>query len=75
VGLSFQLSEEQKLFRESFRRFVEKEIAPHVEEAEEKEEFPRWFFKRMAEMGYLCITYPEEYEGAGADRVTDCLLI
>lgn len=62
------------MFRETFRKFTEKEIAPLVEEAEEKEEFPRWLFKRMADLGYLCITYPEEYGGAGADKVTDCIL-
>jgi len=74
MTLSFRLSEEQKLFRETFRRFAEKEVAPLVEEAEEKEEYPRWMFKRMADLGFLGISYPEKYGGAGADKVTDCLL-
>lgn len=74
MAIAFELSEEQKLFRQTFRRFLEKEIAPFVEEAEEKEECPKWFFKKMSDHGYLCVAFPEEYGGAGVDKVTECIL-
>ena len=67
-------SQEHEIFREQFRRFCSKEIAPLVEEAERTQTFPRHLFPLMGEMGYLCIRYPEEYGGAGADKVTEVIL-
>jgi len=69
--LCFEFSEEQRIFRETARKFCEKELAPLVEEAEEKETFPRQIFKKMADLGYLCIRYADEHEQV--DRVTECI--
>jgi len=60
-------SEEHELFRQQCRRFVEKELAPHAKEWEEKKEFPNKVFRRVGEMGYLGILIPEEYGGSGGD--------
>ena len=62
-----QFGEEHELFRRSLRRFVQEEIAPHVDEWEELEEIPRELFRRMGELGFLGLEYPREYGGAGAD--------
>lgn len=59
--------EEHKLFRESLRTFLEKEIAPHFDEWEEQQQIPRWAWKKMGEMGYLGLSHDEEYGGMGAD--------
>jgi butyryl-CoA dehydrogenase len=69
--LWFEFSEEQNIFRETVRKFFEKELAPLVEKAEEEEKFPKEIFKKMGKLGYLCIRYPAE--GEGVDRVTDCI--
>jgi acyl-CoA dehydrogenase len=53
--------------REQARRFAAEEIAPHAQEWEEAEEFPRELYKRMAEAGLLGIGYPEELGGSGGD--------
>lgn len=71
--MNFELTEEQKMFRQAMRRFCENEIAPLVEEAEEKEKFPQELFPKMGKLGYLCIRYPEKYGGAGVDKITDVL--
>jgi acyl-CoA dehydrogenase len=64
-------TEEHEMFRLSARNFVDKEIAPHADEWEEKGEFPhREIFKRFGELGFLGMSVPEEYGGAGADFVT-----
>lgn len=68
------LSEEHKIFRDQIRRFCEVEIAPLVEEAEETETFPRQLFPMMGKLGYLAVRYPEEYGGAGVDKLTDVIL-
>ncbi|OJF16999.1 MAG: acyl-CoA dehydrogenase, partial [Bacillaceae bacterium G1] len=53
--------------RKMIRRFVANEIAPHIEEWEEKGEFPREIFRRMGELGLLGLRYPVEVGGQGGD--------
>ncbi|HOO00037.1 MAG TPA: acyl-CoA dehydrogenase family protein, partial [Syntrophales bacterium] len=60
-------TEEHRIFRETLRRFLEREIVPHVEEWEETGIVPRWAWKKMGAQGYLCMSVPEEYGGLGAD--------
>jgi acyl-CoA dehydrogenase len=68
-------SEEHEIFRESVRRFMEKELAPHHEEWEEKGEVPRWAWKRAGEQGFLCVAIPEQWGGVGADRRYSIILM
>ncbi len=61
-------TEEHEMFRKTIRNFVEKEINPHVEEWEEAGEAPLHdLFKKMGELGFLGLSYPEEYGGMNAD--------
>jgi len=60
-------TEEHRIFRDSLRRFLEKEITPHVEEWEEAGIVPREAWKKMGEQGYLAMGVTEEYGGPGAD--------
>ncbi len=58
---------EHKIFRESFRKFVAKEVTPNVAAWEEAHEVPRSLWLAMGEQGYLCPWIPEEYGGLGLD--------
>lgn len=60
-------TENHNIFRKSVRDFVEKELAPHSEEWEKSESFPREVFKKMGELGFLGIRMPEKYGGSGLD--------
>lgn len=61
-------TEEHEMFRQSVRAFVEKEINPHVDEWEAAGIFPAHdLFKKMGDLGFLGLNYPEEYGGANAD--------
>src|SRR5262245_50823451 len=60
-------TEEHEIFRATLRAFLAKEVTPHVDEWERNETIPRSLWKRMGEMGFLGLRYPEEYGGAGAD--------
>ncbi len=60
--------EDHNIFRESVRKFVEKEIKPYLEEWEEKEQFPRELYKKAADQGFLGLEYPEEYGGTPCDK-------
>src|SRR3954447_22031370 len=59
--------------RDSIRRFALKELAPHAEEWEETT-FPDSVFKRMGELGFLGLSYPEEYGGQGGDYISNIVL-
>jgi acyl-CoA dehydrogenase len=58
---------EHGIFRESLRKFLDREIVPHIEEWEESGIVPRIFWKKMGEQGFLCTDIAEEYGGAGGD--------
>jgi acyl-CoA dehydrogenase len=68
-------TDEHEELRESARRFVSKEIAPHVDEWEEAREFPRELFARCGELGFLGLKYETEYGGQGGDYVHDAVWV
>ena len=55
------------LFRQSVRQFIEKEVVPHAETWEAERRIPISIFKRMGDLGFLGLMYPEEYGGSQAD--------
>ena len=60
-------SEEHRMFRESVRRYLEKEVVPYIEEWEEAGITPKSAWKKLGDQGFLCMNVPEEYGGLGAD--------
>ncbi|AJD47904.1 acyl-CoA dehydrogenase [Isoalcanivorax pacificus W11-5] len=58
-----------RMVRDSVRKFVEKEILPHIDAWEEAGEFPRELYSKAAETGLLGIGHPEAYGGAGENDV------
>jgi citronellyl-CoA dehydrogenase len=65
--MSGKFTEDHQIFRKTLRTFCENELAPHTEEWEAAEIFPRSVFERFGEMGFLGIRYPEEVGGSGLD--------
>jgi alkylation response protein AidB-like acyl-CoA dehydrogenase len=72
--VDFELTEEQRLFKDAIRDFAQKEISPLVDEAEETNIFPKQLFKKMGALGFLCPRYPIELGGGGGDKVMDCIM-
>ena len=60
---------DHEAFRDSFRRFVEKEITPLHDSWEDQGYVDREVWRAAGANGFLCMTMPEEYGGAGADRL------
>jgi acyl-CoA dehydrogenase len=56
-------------FRDSFRRFMDKEIAPFHADWEEQGYVAREVWNKAGENGFLCMTMPEEYGGSEADKL------
>jgi alkylation response protein AidB-like acyl-CoA dehydrogenase len=63
--LDLELDEEQKLLRKTVRDFAEAEIGPHSREWDEKQDFPREVFGKLAELGLMGVAWPAEYGGSG----------
>jgi acyl-CoA dehydrogenase len=61
------LTEEHEAWRETVRRFVEREIMPNASAWDEAGEFPRELYRKAAAAGLLGAGYPEEYGGTPAD--------
>jgi alkylation response protein AidB-like acyl-CoA dehydrogenase len=66
--------EEHNIFRESVRRFVEREIVPHHAKWEEDGIVPRELWLKAGAEGLLCCTVPEEYGGLGLDYLFDVIV-
>jgi acyl-CoA dehydrogenase len=60
---------EHLAFADSFRRFVEKEITPHHAGWEDQGYVAREVWSQAGANGFLCMSLPEEYGGAGADKL------
>lgn len=60
-------TKQHQLFRSSVREYVKKRLAPHADEWERKQTFPREVFNELGELGFLGIRYPEEWGGSGLD--------
>jgi len=66
---------EHEELRQTVARFVAAEIAPHVDEWERAEEFPRELYRRCAELGFLGLKFPERYGGQGGDHLHDAVWV
>ena len=64
---SLYFTTEHEAFRNTARLFMEKEVVPFADEWERERCIPRSIWKRMGELGFLGIDYPEEYGGTDAD--------
>ena len=68
-------SSEHDLLRDSARKFFEREVVPYHRDWEKAGVAPRSVWKKAGAAGLLCVALPEEYGGAGADRVASAILI
>jgi acyl-CoA dehydrogenase len=67
-------SEEHNLWRESVRRFIEREIVPHHAQWEHDGIVPRELWLKAGAEGMLCCTVPEEFGGIGLDYLFDVIV-
>ncbi|MBL8056845.1 MAG: acyl-CoA dehydrogenase family protein [Anaerolineales bacterium] len=73
--MDFNLSEEQQMFRDLFRDFAEKEVAPVAEHTDHTEAPPAAVLQKAAAQGFLGAPFPEALGGAAMDQLTYCLLL
>jgi short-chain 2-methylacyl-CoA dehydrogenase len=73
--VNFELTDEQRLLRDTVRDFARQEIAPAAEELDRTKRFPYEIVARMGELGLMGIPFPEEHGGAGADTLSYALAV
>lgn len=73
--MSWSLSEEHEAFRLVVRDFAEKELAPHVDEWDQKAHFPVEVVQAMGDLGLFGLVFPEEWGGSGGDFASLCVAI
>jgi butyryl-CoA dehydrogenase len=73
--IEFELTDEQRLIRETTRDFSDREIAPRARENDRNEHFDTELVQKIADMGYLGAIVPEEYGGRGVDYRTYGLIV
>ncbi len=73
--MDFELSDEQRLLRDTVRDFARREVAPVAEELDRTKAFPYELVAEMGELGLMGIPFPEEYGGGGADTLSYALAV
>src|SRR5690625_3651391 len=61
------LRQEHEMYRESLRKFLQREAAPHIETWEANKEIPKSFWKKLGNEGFLCPQVDEQYGGLNTD--------
>lgn len=72
--MDFELTDDQRLLRESLRAFVDREIVPVAREWEQSGRYPAEIVAQMQAMGLFGITVPEHYGGSELDAVSFALV-
>jgi isovaleryl-CoA dehydrogenase len=72
--MDFELTEEERMLKDTVARFVDREVIPLAPEIDDQERFPEENFRAMAEMGLFGISIPETYGGSDAGFFS-CVLV
>src|SRR5687767_1192303 len=73
--IDFELTDEQRLIRETAREFSDREIAPRARENDRNEHFDTELVQKIADMGFLGAIVPEQYGGRDVDYRTYALIV
>jgi short-chain 2-methylacyl-CoA dehydrogenase len=73
--MDFDLTDEQRLLRDTVRDFARQEVAPVAEELDRTKAFPYELVAKMGELGLMGIPFPEQYGGGGADTLAYALAV
>ena len=68
-------TEEHELFRKSLKDFLQIEVVPHIDKWEEDGVVERFIWKKMGDMGFFGINYPEEFGGLNLDLFYTVILL
>jgi alkylation response protein AidB-like acyl-CoA dehydrogenase len=73
--MNFGFNETHLMIQQTARQFAREELAPSVDERDEREEFPYEAVKKMGELGFMGMMVSEQYGGAGLDTISYVLAL
>src|SRR5689334_12961222 len=73
--MEFELSDEQRLLRDTVRDFARQEVAPVAELLDREKRFPYELVAKLGELGLMGIPFPEEFGGGGGDTLSYALAV
>jgi alkylation response protein AidB-like acyl-CoA dehydrogenase len=73
--MDFELTDEQRLFRDTVHDFAQNEVAPGALERDKTHDFPFELIEKMAALGLLGVPFAEEYGGSGGDTVSYAIAV
>ena len=73
--MDFDLTPDHELIRRTVRDFAQGEVAPVAEELDKNKQFPYEIVKKLADLGFMGIPFPEEYGGAGSDSLAYAIAV
>jgi alkylation response protein AidB-like acyl-CoA dehydrogenase len=74
--MDFKLTPEQQEIKKAVKEFAEKEFTPELAlEYDQKEEFPSEIYKKAAQLGFISMRIPEQYDGQGLGVLEDCIVV
>ena len=74
-GPDFELTESQQAVRELTRGFAENEMRPLVTKYDESQDFPFEIVEKLAGLGFMGMTWPEELGGAALDDISAAIVV
>jgi alkylation response protein AidB-like acyl-CoA dehydrogenase len=72
---AYRLTDEHRFVREAVREIAEREIAPHAADVDENGRYPVEAREALTRAGFHAVHIPKEYEGEGADAITNAIVI
>src|SRR3954454_16109706 len=75
AGVDFDLTDEQRLLRDTVREFAAQEVAPVAEELDRTISFPYEIVRKMGDLALMGIPFPEEYGGGGAGTLAYAIAV
>src|SRR5262245_31987239 len=73
--MDFDLTDEQRLIRDTVREFARAEVAPVAGELDRTKSFPYEIVAKLGKLGLMGIPFPQEYGGGGADTLSYALAV
>jgi alkylation response protein AidB-like acyl-CoA dehydrogenase len=73
--MNFDLTDEQRMWRDTVHDFVAREVKPKAHEVDETAEFNWTAVRKMGPLGLLALSIPEQYGGAGVDAISAAIAI
>ena len=73
--MTFDLPESHQEIQRTVREFCEREVKPHARRWDDEERFPVEVVRKIGELGFMGMTVPEEYGGAGLDPLAVAVVV